>query len=400
MKITDIKTYIVGSGSKSVLKIDPESSESYIKNRSYLLVKIETDNGLYGWGESGVSSRETAVQSMVNHFREWLVGEDAENISALWQRMYRSQYYEGGHIISAAISAIDIALYDVLGRNLGVPVYQLLGGKHRDYIPCFATTNAETKEQLIEDVKSLIDSGWTVIRTGIFPVSFEDSSLFEPRDSISEIAESLVELRSQIGSKPVLGIDYHHRLSVAEAASFCQKMPKGTLDFLEEPIRDETPQAYSTLRSMTDVPFAIGEEMSSKWQFMPFIEQGLTNYARIDLCNIGGYTEAMKVAGWCESHYIDVMPHNPLGPVATAAMIHFSAAIPNFAWLEDRSIEPGFDFDKKVYTEKYELEGTWYKVRDVAGLGIEIDENEAVKHDFQYWETPHLHRKDGSLTNW
>ena len=125
------------------------------------------------------------------------------------------------------------------------------------------------------------------IRTGIFPVSFEDSSLFEPRDSISEIAESLVELRSQIGSKPVLGIDYHHRLSVAEAASFCQKMPKGTLDFLEEPIRDETPQAYSTLRSMTDVPFAIGEEMSSKWQFMPFIEQGLTNYARIDLCNIG-----------------------------------------------------------------------------------------------------------------
>ena len=94
MKITDIKTYIVGSGSKSVLKIDPESSESYIKNRSYLLVKIETDNGLYGWGESGVSSRETAVQSMVNHFREWLVGEDAENISALWQRMYRSQYYE------------------------------------------------------------------------------------------------------------------------------------------------------------------------------------------------------------------------------------------------------------------------------------------------------------------
>ena len=301
MKITDIKTYIVGSGSKSVLKIDPESSESYIKNRSYLLVKIETDNGLYGWGESGVSSRETAVQSMVNHFREWLVGEDAENISALWQRMYRSQYYEGGHIISAAISAIDIALYDVLGRNLGVPVYQLLGGKHRDYIPCFATTNAETKEQLIEDVKSLIDSGWTVIRTGIFPVSFEDSSLFEPRDSISEIAESLVELRSQIGSNPVLGIDYHHRLSVAEAASFCQKMPKGTLDFLEEPIRDETPQAYSTLRSMTDVPFAIGEEMSSKWQFMPFIEQGLTNYARIDLCNIGGYTEAMKVAGWCES---------------------------------------------------------------------------------------------------
>ena len=397
MKITDIKTYIVGSGSKSVLKIDPESSESYIKNRSYLLVKIETDNGLYGWGESGVSSRETAVQSMVNHFREWLVGEDAENISALWQRMYRSQYYEGGHIISAAISAIDIALYDVLGRNLGVPVYQLLGGKHRDYIPCFATTNAETKEQLIEDVKSLIDSGWTVIRTGIFPVSFEDSSFFEPRDSISEIAESLVELRSLIGSKPVLGIDYHHRLSVAEAASFCQKMPKGTLDFLEEPIRDETPQAYSTLRSMTDVPFAIGEEMSSKWQFMPFIEQGLTNYARIDLCNIGGYTEAMKVAGWCEAHYIDMMPHNPLGPISTAANLHFAAAVPNYAWLEERSKD--LIFGPEMFPEQPRIIGTHFPLPTAPGLGVEFNE-EAATETIEFWEATHLHKKDGSYTNY
>ena len=133
------------------------------------------------------------------------------------------------------------------------------------------------------------------------------------------------------------GIDYHHRLSVAEAASFCQRMPPGTLDFLEEPIRDETPEAYEALRRMADVPFAIGEEFASKWQFLPFIERGLTQFARVDVCNVGGLTEAMKVAGWCEAHYIDLMPHNPLGPICTAATVHLAAAVTNFAWLECRN---------------------------------------------------------------
>jgi hypothetical protein len=142
----------------------------------------------------------------------------------------------------------------------------------------------------------------------------------------------------------MLGIDYHHRLSVAEAASFCQRMPAGTLDFLEEPIRDETPEAYESLRTMTTVPFAIGEEFASKWQFLPYIERGITNYARIDVCNVGGLTESLKVAGWCEAHYIDLMPHNPLGPICTAATVHFAAAAPNFAWLEMRSYVDGGEF--------------------------------------------------------
>ena len=135
----------------------------------------------------------------------------------------------------------------------------------------------------------------------------------------------------------VLGVDYHHRLSVAEAASFCQKMPRGTLDFLEEPIRDETPEAYEALRRMTDVPFAIGEEFASKWQFLPYIERDIHQFNRLDVCNVGGLTEVMKVAGWSEAHYVDMMPHNPLGPVCTAATMHFCAAVANFSWLETRS---------------------------------------------------------------
>ena len=175
----------------------------------------------------------------------------------------------------------------------------------------------------------------------------------------------------------MLGIDYHHRLTVAEAASFCQQMPSGTLDFLEEPIRDETPEAYEALRKLTDVPFAIGEEFASKWQFLPYIERGIHQFDRIDVCNVGGLTEAMKVAGWCEAHYIDLMPHNPLGPICTAATVHFAAAVANFAWLEMRAspteLYLGFD-DAEIFPSSRASKAPSIAVGDAPGLGVEVDE--------------------------
>ena len=285
-------------------------------------------------------------------------------------------------------------------RRLGVPVYQILGGKHRDFIPCFVTSTIPPGEGIIEDVQKLLDDGWKTIRTGIGHPEGSDPLVFEPRESIAVTSEWLDKLRSAIGREPTLGIDYHHRLSVAEAASFCNSMPRGTLDFLEEPIRDESPEAYESLRSMTDVPFAIGEEMSSKWQYLPYIERGLTQFARLDICNIGGFTEAMKVAGWCETHYIDLMPHNPLGPVSTAACIQLGAATPNFAWLEERSPEPGFRFNPDLFINQPVLEGVWHRVTDEPGLGIEFNEEIALAQTFEFWEAPHLRRRDGSHTNW
>ena len=263
-----------------------------------MLVKVETDEGIYGWGEAGVSSREKAVEAAVLHYREFLIGKDPMNRGGLWQLMYRSQYFEGGRILTGAISAIDIALHDIVGKKLGVPVYQLLGGKQRDYVPCFATAGADNGEELLEEVRLLRREGWKAIRTTILhPDTGGDEFLYEPRESIALTAEWLTKIREDIGPEPVFGIDYHHRLSVAEAASFCQMMPMHTLDFLEEPIRDETPEAYEALRKMTPIPFAIGEEFASKWQFLPYIERGITNFARVDVCNVGGLTEAMKVAG-------------------------------------------------------------------------------------------------------
>lgn len=369
--------------------------------RNQLLVKVETDEGIYGWGESGLSGREKAVAGALEHYAQFLIGHDPMRAGAIWQELYRSQYFEGGRVLQAAISAIDIALYDIKGKALGVPVYQLLGGKQRDRIPTFATVFGATFEDQLESARALMQAGWNAIR--FFPLGQDNTDVFEPRESIAESARRMVAAREALGDEVVLGIDWHHRLSVAEAASFCQKMPTGTLDFLEEPIRDETPEAYEALRRMTDVPFAIGEEFASKWQFLPYIERDIHQFNRLDICNVGGFTEAMKVAGWSEAHYVDLMPHNPLGPICTAATIHFAAAVPNFAWLETRASPAesylGF-FDSEIFPTQPRLDGATYPVPDGPGLGVEVDEALVTRQTFAFWEAPHLKRRDGSVTNW
>ena len=369
--------------------------------RNQMIVRIETDTGLFGLGESGVSGRELAVAGALRHYREFLLGRDPRRIGALWQELYRGQYFEGGRILTGAISAIDIALHDVVARSLGIPVYQLLGGAHRDRIPGFPTSFGLDGPQAVEGARRLIAEGWDVIRFGPAEGNSSDpgdEQLYEPRHSIALSAEWITAVREEVGNGPVLGIDYHHRLNVAETASFCQMIPPGTLDFLEEPIRDESPEAYAALRGMTPVPFAIGEEFSSKWAFLPYIERGLTNFARVDVCNVGGLTEAMKVAGWCEAHYIDMMPHNPLGPVSTAAHIHFGAAVPNFAWLEVRERE--FLFEEDLFPKQHRLDGTGFPLPEGPGLGVELNEELAAEQEWKFWEAPHLHRRDGSYTNW
>lgn len=384
MKITAIHTFPV-----------------WVGIRNQLLVKIETDEGIFGWGESGLSGREKAVVGALEHFAQIIVGMDPFDIGLIWQKLYRSQYFEGGRVLAAAQSAIDIALYDIKGKALGVPVHQLLGGKQRDRIPTFATTSAAPGEAMIEQARMLVEAGWTAMR--LSPSGHEEASLYEPREHIGATARWCTKAREALGDDVVLGIDYHHRLSVAEAASFCQKMPRGTLDFLEEPIRDETPEAYESLRRMTDIPFAIGEEFASKWQFLPYIERDIHQYNRLDVCNVGGLTESMKVAGWSEAHYVDMMPHNPLGPICTAATVHFSAAVANFSWLETRSspAETHLGFDNSdFFPVQPRLEGACYPVPDAPGLGVEVNEELVRKQEFKFWQAPLLSRRDGSVTNW
>ena len=374
-----------------------------IGGNSQLLIKIETQSGIYGWGASGLSTREFAVIGAIKHFVPFLIGKDPRQIGALWQEMYRGQYFEGGRVLTAAISAIDIALHDIKGKVLGVPVYELLGGKQRDFVDCFASLRFTSFAELMSKAQILIDEGWTILR--LAPAEFEaneDPNIFEPKASISIIAEWLIELRKVVGKRIVIGIDYHSRLSIPETVSFIQKMPQGTIDFIEEPIRDESPEAYQALRKMIPVPFAIGEEFSSKWRFLPFIEKNIMQYSRVDVCNVGGLTEAMKIAAMAEGHYIDLMLHNPVGPICTAASIHLAAACPNFDCLEEINTpaEQSGNNDPEFYPMQPKLNGTRYRVGNQPGLGIEVNEQLIMKKEFQMVEVPRLFKSDGSFTNW
>ncbi len=384
--------------------------------RNLFIVKVETDTGLSGLGEGGMAGREQAMGGLLDHFRRFLVGQDPHRIEHLWQRMYRSQYFEGGKIEGAVIAAVDMALWDILGQALGVPVYQLLGGACRDRVPCFASVQAElTGPACVDGARDLVAQGWRRLR--LFPgmpasdaggddplpdgVVHEppDATVYEPMESLALAAHWIREVRRAVGPGIGLSIDFHHRLSVAEAALFCGQVADVGLMFLEEPIRAQNHKAYRQLRAMTSIPFAVGEECSSKWEFLPFIEEGLLNFARVDVSNVGGLTEARKVAGWCEAHYIDVMPHNPLGPVTTAASIHYGAATNNFAQLEYiHDIADAYPRD--LFPTLHEIAGDSFPLPTAPGLGVTFDEDAAARYAFDPWEAPHWRRRDGAVTNW
>jgi galactonate dehydratase len=343
------------------------------------------------------------MQGMLEHFSGFLIGEDPRRIEHLWQTMYRGAYFEGGKITAATLSAVDIALWDILGKWLGMPVYQLLGGASRERVQCFASPGVLNGPACVERARELAESGWRYLRfvpgMGDEGWSDEHDDLYEPFESIELAVHWLDEIRRALGSSVELSIDFHHRLSVAEAALFCQRVEPLHLHFVEEPIRAESAEAYRQLRGMTRLPFAIGEEFSSKWAFAPFIEQGLLNYARLNVSNVGGLTEAKKVAGWCEAHYIDVMPHNPLGPVTTAATIHLAAAIPNFAQLEyQHRLAAAYPPD--LFPVMPALDGDCFPLPTAPELSIEFNPDAAADYAFERWEAPHWKRRDGSYTNW
>ncbi len=381
--ITNIKTYPVR-----------------IEHGNQLIIKIETsENGLYGWGASGLSGRELAVVGAVKHYAHFLVGKNVLQIEAHWQEMYRSQYFEGGRVLTAAISAIDIALYDIKGKLLNVPVYELLGGKQRQYVECFASLKFESKDELMTKAQTLKQEGFNCIR--LYEAS-EGPEPYVARKSMANLVAWLPDLRKEMGNEMTIGMDYHHRLTLPETVSFVNRLPLGTLDFLEEPLRDENPQVYQELRKMINLPLALGEEFASKWQFWPYLKDNITQYARVDVCNVGGLTEAKKVAAIAETNYIDLMPHNPLGPICTAATLHLLAASPNVAWLEEINtpVEYCGTNSEMFYTKQPVLEGNHYQVPSGPGLGVEFNEALAKKATFEIKEPPHLYKKDGSFTNW
>ena len=379
MKITKIRAIPVNSG---------------IPGRNYLFVKVETDEGLYGLGEAGITGKELAVAGAIQHFDEQLRGEDPSRIDHIWQRLFRGNFFKGGQILTAAISAVDLALWDIKGKALGRPVWDLLGGKCRDKVVCYAHITGATPEEMAVDAKNKVREGFKFVRFG---VAEEPGGILEPRRAVPQTVELLAAVREAVGNDIEICIDFHTRLDPIDAVRLCDAAAPYDLFFAEDPVRSENPDAYAFVRQHTNVPIAGGEELATKWEFKPLIERDLIDYVRVDLCIVGGLTEAKKIAGWAEAHYQKLAPHNPLGPVSTASCAHLDVASPLFG-VQELHRKPGYLTD--LFPQQLRFEDGYLLLPEGPGLGVDINEEAVADHPYQM-PTPHeLRMDDGSVTNW
>jgi len=363
-----------------------------------MLVVVDTDEGLHGLGEVGIRTRQEAVRGALSHLRNVVVGQDPTRIEHLWQLMSRSGFFPSDRLLGAAVSAVDLALWDILGKALGVPVYRLLGGRVRDWVPCYAHVAGEDGPvaDFVENCRRLVDEGWRYLR---FSLPTPDSPLLEPRESVRAAVQRCYAAREAVGNDVELLLDVHTRLDPPDAVWLCQALEDATPFFVEDPLRAESPQAYRQLRARTRVPLAAGEQYGSKWEFRTLLDEDLVDFVRPDLGIVGGITEARKLAGWAEGHYVRLATHNPLGPVMTAACTHFNTACASFGVQEQYDHGPRPDLDD-VFSMRPEVTGGRAVAAEVPGLGVDIARDVARELSARSLERPHLSRSDGSFTNW
>jgi galactonate dehydratase len=378
MKITDVRPVLCWSG-----------------NRNMLVVVVETDAGISGVGEAGMSSHLPACAEAVTTLKGWLVGQDATRIEHLWQLMFRGGFFTNGNILSAAISAIDIALWDINAKALGVPVYRLLGGLVRDRVPAYCHIGGHTLDGVVDSARAAVDEGWRYIRWGI-P---QQGDRHEPTVAVRESIQGMEQLRAAVGDDIELCFDIHARLDPSDAIQLSRGIEPTRPYFIEDPIRSENVQLFRHLRAHIHSPIAAGEHYASKWEFRQLVEEDLIDFARIDLCIVGGISEARKIAHWCETHQIRLATHNPLGPVSAAACMHLNLALTNVG-VAEQPRRPG-----STLTDLFPVQIDWHDgylmPSDRPGLGIEFDEKAALATPARPRGSGRLLRRDdGALTNW
>jgi hypothetical protein len=262
MRITNVECYPVWGGRKN-----------------FLFVVVDTDEGIYGVGESGLSSRELAVQGAIEHFKPQLIGQDPMRIEHIWQTLWRGGFFPAGGIVGGAVSAIDIALWDIKGKALGVPVYELLGGLTRDKVVCYPHVTGDSIESLIENALQHVEEGWKFVRWGL-SMEHAQGNLFEPRAAIRHAAKQWEAMRDAVGEEIELCFDMHTRIEPPEAIWLCREVEQYRPFFMEDPIRSESMESVRVVRRHVNVPLAIGEQFAGKWAFRQIIEEELTDSPR------------------------------------------------------------------------------------------------------------------------
>ena len=361
-----------------------EKVETFLWSR-WLLIKIHSEDGYVGVGEGGVHGWQRPTKTMIDVMTDYLVGKDPNLIEHHYQYLYRSSHFMGS-VVQGALSAIDIALWDMKGKRLGVPIYDLMGGKTRDRVRCYMHVGGDTGEELAEDALRAKQQGFTAVRFTPFP---NDYYLHK---SYTEWADEAVErvgmVKDAVGSDVDICVEIHRQMNPAESIWLGRRLEQFNPFFYEDPMLPDSPARMAEVQAQCNIPIATGERFTTIFEYQQLLENGGCAYVRPDLCLCGGLSGCKKVAAMAEAQHVKVIPHNPLSPVSTAACVQLDACIPNFALQEyTGESEPP---KSELLVEPLELIDGYLTVPEGPGLGIELNEDTLARigEDPKVLDTP------------
>jgi galactonate dehydratase len=370
----------------------------------WLFLEMETDEGITGWGEPVVEGRAHTVKAAVEEFIPFLQGKDPGNIEDLWQAMYRGGFYRGGPEVMSAIAGIDQALWDIKGKKLGVPIYELLGGKCRDTLRVYNWIGGDRPSEVVAGAKKLYETGCTACKmNGTEEMHYIDSFF-----KIEEVCSRIAAVRDALGFKMAIGVDFHGRVHKTMAKVLARELDQFRLMFIEEPVLPQNNEALREIVKHTSTPLATGERMFSRWDFRSLLIDGYVDIIQPDPSHAGGISEVKKIASMAEAFDVAVAPHCPLGPIALAACIQIDACTPN-AVIQEQSLGIHYNQAEGVDLLDYLEDKSVFKFTDGciqipsgAGLGITVNKAkiiEAAKIGHN-WKNPLWRNFDGTVAEW
>ncbi|HEY9106642.1 MAG TPA: galactonate dehydratase [Roseateles sp.] len=368
----------------------------------WMFLKIETDEGVVGWGEPVIEGRARTVEAAVHELSDYLIGQDPSRINDLWQVMYRAGFYRGGPILMSAIAGIDQALWDIKGKVMGQPVHELLGGLVRDRMKVYSWVGGDRPADIIRDIKRLREGGFDTFKMN----GTEELAIVDSARKVDEAVARIAEIRAAFGHDIEFGIDFHGRVAAPMAKPLLKALEPYRPLFVEEPVLAEQAEYYPRLAEQTAIPLAAGERMFSRFDFKRVFQAGGIAIVQPDLSHAGGITECFKIASMAEAHDVAFAPHCPLGPVALASCLAVDFVSHN-AVLQEQSM--GIHYNQGAELLDFVKNKDDFRIVDgfinplrKPGLGVEIDEErviEAAKNPPD-WRNPVWRHADGSVAEW
>lgn len=368
----------------------------------WLFLKITTENGLVGWGEPVVEGRAATVETAIHELLPCLIGHPANKIEDFWQMVFRGGFYRGGPVLMSALSGIDQALWDIKGKALNVPIYELLGGAVRDKMKIYGWVHGNTTEELAKAAKKRIADGFHAVKM----IVTDNLEWIDAPYKVNDAAKRLAAVREAIGDKYPIGVDFHGRVHKGMVKMMAEALAPYQPYFLEEAVLSENNEALASLQSFTSIPIATGERMYSRWDFKKIIQDGLVDIVQPDLSHAGGISEVKRIATMAEAYDIAIAPHCPLGPISLAAALQIDFSCIN-ALIQETSLGIPYDSDYELtdYLKDpnvFGLKDGFVQLPTAAGLGIEIDEEKvraaaAIGHD---WKNEIWRNEDGAIAEW